>query len=65
MATQIAKKTNSGIMRSQKKTGGGPPVKPPTTTTEKIINLLSDEPSFSGIEGGFESGGYLSQVSLW
>ena len=54
--TQIAKKTNSGIMRSQRKTGGGPPVKPPTTTTQKIINLLSDEPSFSGIQGGFESG---------
>ena len=54
--TQIAKKTNSGIMYSQRKTGGGPPVKPPSTTTEKIINFLGDEPSFSGIPGGLESG---------
>lgn len=54
--TQIAKKTNSGIIRSQRKTGGGPPDKLPSTTTEKIINLFSAEPSFSGIPGGLESG---------
>ncbi len=54
--TQIAKKTNSGIMQSQRKTGGSPAAKPLATTTEKIISLLSDEPSFSGIQGGFESG---------
>ena len=53
---QIAKKTNSGIMRSRRKTGGGPAEKPPTATTAKIISLLGDEPSFSGIQGGFESG---------
>ena len=53
---QIAKKNNSGILQSQRKTGGGPAAKPPTTTTAKIISLLSDEPSFSGIQGGFESG---------
>jgi hypothetical protein len=53
---QIEKKTNSGILQSQRKTGGGPAAKPPTTTTAKIISLLSDEPSFSGIQGGFESG---------
>ena len=54
---QIAKKTNAGIMSSQRKTGGGPATKPPSLTTEKIINILGDEPSFSGIQGGFESGG--------
>lgn len=54
--TQIAKKTYSGIMQSQRKTGGGAPVKPPSTSTEKVINLLSSEPSFSGIQGGLESG---------
>lgn len=53
---QIAKKTNSGLMQSQRKTGGGPAAKPPTSTTSKIISLLGDEPSFSGIHGGFESG---------
>ena len=52
--TQVAKKTNSGIIRSQRKTGGGPPDKLPSSTTEKIINLFSDEPSFSGIPGGLE-----------
>ncbi len=43
-------------MQSQRKTGGGPAAKPLATTTEKIISLLSDEPSFLGIQGGFESG---------
>ena len=51
---QIAKKTNSGIMRSRRKTGGGPAEKPPTA---KIISVLGDAlASFSGIQGGFESG---------
>ena len=58
--SQIAKKINTGIMQSQRKTGGGPPAKPPSATTEKIINLLSDEPSFSGIQGGLESAGVSS-----
>ncbi|XP_046862662.1 uncharacterized protein LOC124456216 isoform X2 [Xenia sp. Carnegie-2017] len=44
-------------MSSQRKTGGGPATKPPPLTTEKIINILGDETSFSGIQGGFESGG--------
>ncbi len=52
---QVAKKTNSGLLKSQRKTGGGPAEKPPTSTTAKIISLLGDEPSFSGIQGGFES----------
>ncbi|CAB3977736.1 myb SANT-like DNA-binding domain-containing 4 [Paramuricea clavata] len=44
---QVAKKTNSGLLKSQRKTGGGPAEKPPTSTTAKIISLLGDEPSFS------------------
>ena len=43
-------------MHFQRKTSGGPPVKPPSAATEKIMNLLGDEPSFSGIPGGLESG---------
>ena len=44
---QMDKKTNSGIMQSQRKTGGRPAAKPPTTTTAKIISLLSDKPGFA------------------
>ena len=51
----MAKKTNSGLLKSQRKTGGGPAEKPPTSTTAKISSLLGDEPSFSGIQGGFDS----------
>ena len=53
---QTAKKTNSGLMLSQRKTGGGPAAKQPSSATTKIISLLGDEPSFSGIQGGFDSG---------
>ncbi|CAB3979911.1 Hypothetical predicted protein [Paramuricea clavata] len=49
-------KTNSGILQYQRKTGEDPAAKPLTTTMVKIISLLSDEPSFSGIQGGFVSG---------
>ena len=36
---KFKKKTNSGIMQSQRKTGGRPAARPPTTTTAKIISL--------------------------
>ena len=54
--TQNAKKINSGLKKSLRKTGGGPEAKPADATTEKLINLFHDEPSFSGIQGGLDSG---------
>ena len=54
--TQNAKKISSGLKKSWRKTGGGPEAKPADATTEKLINLFHDEPSFSGIQGGFDSG---------
>ena len=53
--TQNAKKISSGLKKSRRKTGG-PEAKPADATTEKLINLFHDEPSFSGIQGGFDSG---------
>ena len=54
--TQNAKKINSGLKKSVRETGGGPEAKPADVTTEKLINLFRDEPSFSGIQGGLDSG---------
>ena len=52
--SQYAKKSNSGLVKSRGKTGGGTSIKPLDATTVKIINILRDEPSFSGVSGGFE-----------
>ena len=38
------------------KTGGGRPPAPPKATSLRILDLFGDEPGFSGIEGGIESG---------
>ena len=38
------------------KTGGGKAPAPPKATSQRIIELFADEPGFSGIEGGIESG---------
>ena len=62
--SQYAKKTNSGLVKSRSKTGGGPADKPLDATTVKIINLLRDEPSFSGISGGFETGMIVGKLAL-
>ena len=62
--TQNAKKISSGLKKSRKKTGGGPEAKPADATTEKLINLFHDEPSFSGIQGGFDSGEPLCSGKL-
>ena len=53
---QNAKTIHAGLVKSRTKTGGGPAAKPPTSTMDKVITLFEDEPSFSGIQGGFESG---------
>ena len=46
------------------KTGGGHEAKPADATTEKLINLFHDEPSFSGIQEGFNSGKPLCSGKL-
>ena len=38
------------------KTGRGRPPVPPKATSLRILDLFGDEPEFSGIEGGIESG---------
>lgn len=38
------------------KTGWGKAAPPPKETSLKIIELIGDEPGFSGIEGGIDSG---------
>lgn len=51
-----AKKEFALEKRSRNKTGGGKESTPPSGNSERIINLFGDEPSFSGISGGIESG---------
>ena len=51
-----AKKEFTQLSKEQKQTGGGPAPKMPSTSTAKIIDLLKDTPSFTGLEG-FESKG--------
>ena len=51
-----AKREFTELTKEQKKTGGGPAPKMPSTSTAKIIDLLKDTPSFTGLEG-FESKG--------
>ena len=51
-----AKREFTELAKEQKKTGGGPAPKMPSTSTAKIIDLLKDTPSFTGLEG-FESKG--------
>ena len=41
---------------SLEKTGAGKPPGTPKATSQRIIELFGDEPSFSGIHGGIESG---------
>ena len=53
-----AKKEHSQFSTAQRKTGGGPKPSSPKGATQKIIELFGDDPSFSGIIGGIESGNY-------
>ena len=52
----VARKEIGREKKTQGKTGGGKPPPPPTATSHRIIELFGDEPGFSGIEGGMESG---------
>ena len=51
-----AKKEHNKCASSHKKTGGGRQPEPPRGTTLKIIELFEEDPSFSGIFGGIDSG---------
>ena len=52
---RTAKHELSKFHKEQRKTGGGPPPKTPSPSTDKILELLKDTPSFSGLKG-FETG---------
>ena len=49
-----AKREFSQLAKEQKETGGGHAPKAPSTSTAKIIDLLRETPSFTGLQG-FES----------
>ena len=51
-----AKKEHNKCASSRKKTGGGRQPESPKGTTVKIIELFEEDPSFSGILGGIDSG---------
>ena len=51
-----AKKEFSGFKKEQRKTGGGPAPTNPTEATLKIIDMFSETPLFTGLQG-FETGG--------
>ena len=51
-----ARKEHSKRAVSRSKTGGGRKPDSPKGTTVKIIQLFEDDPSFSGISGGIDSG---------
>ena len=46
----------SNVWGGTERTGGGKPPPPPNATSQRILELFGDEPGFSGIEGGIESG---------
>ena len=52
---RTAKHELSKFHKEQRKTGGGLPPKTPSPSTDKILELLKDTPSFSGLKG-FETG---------
>jgi hypothetical protein len=41
---------------SRERSSIGAPLPPPKATSHRIIELFGDEPGFSGIQGGIESG---------
>ena len=51
-----AKKEHTKYAASQRQTGGGKKPASPVSATKKIIDLFGEDPAFSGIAGGVESG---------
>ncbi|XP_041349160.1 myb/SANT-like DNA-binding domain-containing protein 4 [Gigantopelta aegis] len=58
-----AKKKNAEYKKSLTKTGGGPSSKELSPKTQKIVDLFSDDPSFSGLNGGMETAILINQGS--
>ncbi len=52
----LARKALVKEKSSLTKTGGGKPPPPLSALSQRIIEVLGDEPSFSGIQNGIESG---------
>ena len=52
----VAREELNQEKKSKERTGGGKPPPPPNATSQRILELFGDEPGFSGIEGGIESG---------
>ena len=53
---RTAKKEHTKYAASQRQTGGGKKPASPVSATKKIIDLFGEDPAFSGIAGGVESG---------
>ena len=51
-----AKKEHTKYAASQRQTGGGKKPASPVSATKKITDLFGEDPAFSGIAGGVESG---------
>ena len=52
--TSTAKREFCDYGKEARRTGGGPPPKPPSSATAKVIDILKDTASFTGLSG-FES----------
>ena len=65
----VSKKEFNLEKRLRKKTGGGKQPAPLSANAERIIHLFEDEPGFSSIPGGVESGEcsrrYVAPVALY
>lgn len=54
-----AKREFSSFKSEQNRTGGGPAPPNPAEASLKIINMFSDTPSFTGLQG-FETGKFIN-----
>ena len=52
----VARREVAKEKRSLGQTGRGKAPPPPNETSQRIIQLIGDEPGFTGIDGGIESG---------
>ena len=53
--TSKSKSNFTEYRKEVNKTGGGPTPKKTTSSVERIVNMMQDTASLSGIEGGFET----------
>ncbi|XP_071162853.1 myb/SANT-like DNA-binding domain-containing protein 4 [Mytilus edulis] len=56
--TVKAKSVFTDHRREINKTGGGPALKKPSSSVERVVNMLQDTTSFSGIHGGIETASF-------